>query len=454
MTLTRSIVSGRNIALVFTVAVAVRIVCMLVTHSILGVPAFLAEDSAAYLRMATELRHGVSLLGFDGSADYDASVMPLTVFLMAATGSDAAGAMGYILLQSLVDAGSCVLIGLLVSAFLPNRFLMGGMLAAFNPTQIVVAGLVLTDSIFFFFSMAALLLLVSSARETARPGTIAKGFVLGGALGLACLSRSAIVPWLPIAVILFFILETRKTTVIRGAASALAVILVVLLALAPVLHRNYQRYGEFVITAQAGAHLLYWITPLVADFSGAGEFAAVQDTARERLEQRLAGAGKPVAALENDRVMTSVAVDMLKEYGPGRIGIAWLSGAALNLGLPAITISPAFRALPHSSFYETPGDNIADKILTFVLADQNRSYVAAILVAGLLTLLWVIAIPIGLWNLRKENIFAVLVVLTWFGFTLAINGPVASPKYRLPLEGGWILFVVAALPRRRIGKWA
>lgn len=435
----------KDTLIIFSAALAARALYIAIAFVILGEAAFLSEDSRVLLNTAEALRDGTTLLGFDGKSNFDAAVMPVTNILMALTDANQQSAIGFILLQSIIDSGSCVLVGLLVRAFFPGFYVLGGLIAASNPTQIVLSGLVLTDSVFFFFAMASLVLLVKYSKRCNAKSIIAGGLFMGVTLGLAVLTRTVILPWVPVAVVIFFLCNLRNATLIRSATAAVVVIVSVFLAIAPILNRNYERYGVYTVTVQTGAHLLYWITPLVADFSGSGDFSTIQDDASERLKVRLESHDGSLTTIEKNRLMQQIAIDMLDEFGWFQVGKAWLAGAALNLSLPAISVSPVFRSLPHSSFYNTMGEDFLSKVINFIIDDDNRSYILAVMTAAFMTLFWVAAIPLGLWKLRKADIVPLLIVLAWFSFVLAVNGPVASPKYRLPLEGVWVLLVVAAI---------
>jgi hypothetical protein len=48
---------------------------------------------------------------------------------------------------------------------------------------------------------------------------------------------------------------------------------------------------------------------------------------------------------------------------------------------------------------------------------------------------------------RKRAAWPLLLLLAWIGYVLAIDGPIASPKYRLPLEPIFAVFTGVALAR-------
>ena len=123
--------------------------------------------------------------------------------------------------------------------------------------------------------------------------------------------------------------------------------------------------------------------------------------------------------------------------------------------MPAASSSssvPPVAALPRTGFYETPGEGIVEKARAFLFDNASPLY-AWITVLGLLGValarlvqlrgLWVWVLTPG--PARPFLLFAAL----WVGYVLAINGPVASPKYRLPIEPMLVVAVAFGVSRRR-----
>lgn len=432
---------------VFVIALAIRIGYLAFAYGVHGHAGVVAEDSHGLLAAAGDLAAGRTTLGFATRDAFDPSVMPLTIVVMAAAGAEPDQAIGYLLLQTVVDSLTCLLIGLLAAAINPAWFLLAGLTAALNPTQIVLAGTVLTDTPFLFFTTAALLMLIRAVQNTNR--RTGNAVLLGLALGGAVLTRTAIAPWIPVALTLLLLFELRRTRFLRAIMRSGLCAGLVLLLMVPILYRNHAHYGAWAITPQGGAHALFWVVPLVADFSGVGGRAATAAAARVRLDERLDSAAGPLDTFEEDRIARQLAMDMLLEFGPVNIGLAWAVGGTLNMGLPAASIAPPVRLLPHDSFYDAPGDGALDKIASYLTAPDNRLYATVVAVSALGVLIWLFLLAAGLWAIwRRAPMCAVLFVL-WGCYILALNGPVASPKYRLPLEAPWAVAVAAALASRR-----
>ena len=115
---------------------------------------------------------------------------------------------------------------------------------------------------------------------------------------------------------------------------------------------------------------------------------------------------------------------------------SWLFGAAINLGSPAILLSPPILQMPRTGFYSTPGASPFAKVVNFMFHSDNAYYAWALLL-GLGGVVLVRAIQIlGLreWIVGKDSSTVLILFGLWAVYILAVNGPVASPKYRLPLE--------------------
>jgi hypothetical protein len=122
--------------------------------------------------------------------------------------------------------------------------------------------------------------------------------------------------------------------------------------------------------------------------------------------------------------------------GAAAIIKAWLYGAVLNLGSPAILLAPVVSLLPRTGFYGTHGRTMFEKIANFLFHSDNARY-AWIVIGGILGLVIVRMLQAaGLFEVLRlsRNYAGILLLAGWCLYILVINGPVASPKYRLPME--------------------
>ncbi len=165
--------------------------------------------------------------------------------------------------------------------------------------------------------------------------------------------------------------------------------------------------------------------------------------------------------------MTATARSAISELGLIATVKAWLIGGAINLFSPAAILSPPVSNLPRTGFYDITGDGKLDKISTFIFRNDNPAY-AWVLVVTFLSLMVVRAgqlmgLGVGLFQRthgqttaeRREVRIVLLLLLLWTLYILIINGPIASPKYRLPIEplsaicGAYALIAAGDWLRRR-----
>ncbi|MCW5773047.1 MAG: glycosyltransferase family 39 protein, partial [Rhodospirillaceae bacterium] len=359
--------------------------------------------------------------------------------------------------QGLLDAGTCALIAAIAGQFTRRWALWSGLAAAFTPTLIVVAGLVYTDTIFVFFATLALY----AALRWLKAPSWRWAITLGLALGLAALTRALIVLWVPallayLAAVLLIRRQLGRTRILQlvCAAAALAA------CLAPSIARNVVLYEAWSITPQGGIHLSHWVLPLVregADGTARDKTNAATDAA---LKRRFPAYPTPNPFV-NSAMMSAYARDELARLGWKAVARAWAFGAAINLSAPAVVHVPPVSNLPRTGFYDTPGATFLDKLENFLFGAGNRLY-AWLLAAGLIgVVLFRLVQLVGLAALLRQRgaIPGALLLAGWCLYILAVNGPIASPKYRLPLEPAFAVLSGAGLAtlmgrRRRASRRA
>ena len=423
----------RPLLSIFLLALTLRVAASLALRLGWGPEGLMIEDSAGYLLRAAE-----------GGRQID--VMPLYIFYLRACqalfGTDP---LWPVLGQAAIDALTCVVVARTAAIVEPRLALAAGLIAALNPTQIVIAAMVITESLFIFFCALALWAAIAWLR---RPGWAAT-LGLGVALGLGLLSRAMLLPWVAVLPVLLAAAALIAGRPPRSVAMPLAATALALALVAPVMLANRAEHGGFGLTSQGGVHSLLWVAPLVmeaADGTSHGEGA-------RRLGERFAGVMAEPDPFARSRAMTAAAITVLGELGPRAVARAWAYGAAINLFSPAIILAMPVRTLPRTGFFATAGDSKAEKVLNFLFRNDNTTYARILMVAAVLTLAVRAGQLLGLWRLMvagdRLRLAAALLLLAWIGFVLAINGPVASAKYRAPAEPAFAVLLAAALVRRR-----
>ncbi|MGD9922893.1 MAG: ArnT family glycosyltransferase [Pseudorhodoplanes sp.] len=417
----------------FLFALAIRWTYALGVYAAMGDSGIISADGHGYMSDARRMVEHLSA-GTLQAAQWlgtDRSTMPVFSWLLAlnvmAFGDK--GAFAYVLTQGVIDAVTCLFV-YAMAAMVSGRFaLPAGIAAALNPTQIVLSGLVYTDTPFLLF---VAIMLFGSLRWLRAP-SLGSALIIGIGIGGAALTRILILPWLPVLIVfLLGVVFFRRTFALRHLAHAAVIAALTVSCVVPVISRNVFEHGAFALTSQGGVHLAYWVVPLVKEAKDGTPWERTSEAMSKRVKAKYPD--MPKNPFEASRLTAEVGREALGELGYAAIVKAWVTGAVINLAAPAIILSPPVAQLPRTGFYATPGAHIVEKVVNFMFRSDNRIYawvlllgVAGVALVRLLQLIGLVAVA------RVAPAAALLAVL-WVSFILAVNGPVASPKYRLPVE--------------------
>ena len=365
------------------------------------------------------------------------------------------------ILQAVIDAGTCALIAALGALISPLVGLIAGILAALSVTLIVFSTQILTETASLFFFT---LMLLAGARFLRHP-TNALAIIAGLAGGIAAATRPAVAPLLAAAVPLVLVIALMQR---RGFAEALAAALLFAVGaaapIAPVLLRNVIHYGSFSLTTQTGHHLADWIVPLVTERADGTPYQKTVDRMEalyaQRAQTTLCAPRKFECSAEHDlngqtnpfqraAVKSEVAREAMARLPLSAYAKAWLEGMVVNLASPALLIDPRVRALPKPSFYNTPGASLWEKTRAYLFDDPAAYQV--LLIIGLVAMLPILMLEAaGFVMLARTLPWAAVFAGGVLAYFLVLNGPVATPKYRLPMEP--VLIVLAAIPLARLAE--
>lgn len=365
------------------------------------------------------------------------------------------------ILQAVIDAGTCALIAALGALISPLVGLTAGILAALSVTLIVFSTQILTETASLFLFT---LMLLAGARFLRHP-TNALAIIAGLAGGIASATRPAVAPLLAAAVPLVLVIALIQR---RGFAAALAAALLFAVGaaapIAPVLLRNVIHYGSFSLTTQTGHHLADWIVPLVTERADGTPYQKTVDRMEalyaQRAQTTLCAPRKLECSAEHDlngqtnpfqraAVKSEVAREAMARLPLSAYAKAWLEGMVVNLASPALLIDPRVRALPKPSFYNTPGASLWEKTRAYLFDDPAAYQV--LLIVGLVAMLPILMLEAaGFVMLARTLPWAAVFAGGVLAYFLLLNGPVATPKYRLPMEP--VLIVLAAIPLARLAE--
>lgn len=441
-----------RLAAIFFLALAIRWIYTLAIYAWLGRPGLLGPDSVGYARMAAEFADTLvrgSPQGF-GWLGPDLALMPLFFWLLSLAHLLAgdAGAIAFVLAQAVVDSATCLIIAGAAAAIDRRYAFAAGIAAALNPTFIVMSGLVYTDILFTFFVALSFFASLRWMREPSWKWAI----VVGLGFGAAALCRILVVPWLPFHLLAMvagglWMRNVRPRQIVQLAAAGG----IVLLAISPIVIRNVTQYQAWALTPQGGAHLALWVVPLVQEAKDGTAWVVSAERMNRLKDQRF---GTPTEnPFEESRRLTEVGREEFHKLGLFPVAKAWIFGAAINMAAPAALISPPVSNLPRTGFFATTGSSLPEKIWNFLFRSGSALY-AWILICGAIGVaafrLLQLAGFIALLR-RREAWPALLLFAMWTGYVLAINGPVASPKYRLPVEP--VLMVLTGAGLCELKRW-
>jgi 4-amino-4-deoxy-L-arabinose transferase-like glycosyltransferase len=424
---------------VFAIALTVRLINVALLDSPNG---FFAEsDTLTYWALGTALAHRES---FWPTLSSLTDRMPLYPLLLAAAQTAFGNAPRVVAVaQAVIDAGTCALVGALGSVIAPSVGLLAGVLAAFSMTLIVLSSQILTDTVFVFFLA---IWLACTARFFLVGPTIPLATIAGVAGGMALATRSSVAPLLMTAAPVMLVTAVVKTRRIAHALLTAGLFAIAAGAPAfPVVWRNATVYGSVSLTSQTGDHLAFWIVPLVAQRANGTPYHETVQRMQTLYEERLAqrSTSEQANPFVQSAVKTEVAQQAMARLPLAAFVEAWLEGMIVNVAAPALIADARVRALPKPNFYATPGASLWQRTQKYFFDDPGLYQI--LLGIGVIAMIpFLLLQAMGFVMLVRGLPFAAVLALGVLAYFLLLSGPVASPKYRLPIEP--MLLVLGAIP--------
>lgn len=425
------------LAKIIAFALAIRWTYCLILFAIMGNDGITGTDSNSLMQQGGNFAKSLAAGTLHGWqwAGTEPLIMPLFTWIAAINilifGKWAA--LSYVLLQSILDTATCYLVYRITRTIDSGSAIPAAIASAINPTQIVLSGFFYTDTLFVFF--VALFLFASVQWLTS--ATWRAAWLIGIGIGGGLLCRPMIAPGVP-ALIAFFLVAAavRRDLSLQRLGQIATVGLIFSICAASILMRNVTQYGAWSLTSESGWHLSRWIVPLVREAKdGTPWIVGYEETERLTVERFGQLPENPNPFEQSERYRT-IALEELSKLGPAAIVKSWVIGAAINLVAPAIILPPPVFQLPRTGFFATQGRTMTEKIQKFIFGSDNVLY-TWILLSGIVGVAIVRMVQIvGVVELLRVGVnpWIMLLFAGWCLYVLAINGPIASPKYRLPME--------------------
>ena len=408
----------------FLFAAAVRLFYIATLH---GDASFFAEpDTGAYWSEGGQLWRTLST-----STDR----MPLYPSFLAACRAlfgDAPRAVA--LLQALLSAGTCAMIarlGLFVSR---PAGLAAGFLSACSATLIVYSAQILTDTLSLFMLTAAFLATVHFLQ---RP-SLAMAAGIGVAAGLAFGVRPGVALLLP-AMAVLILARTIRTDFRRAVISAVLFCVLAALPVTPLVVRNYVYFDRFALTSQSGVHLANWIVPLLRQRQDGTPYEVSVNKMNAAFDAAVKRAPDAFRdPFQQSSLYTSLARAELSSISALTFIQAWTEGAATNLLAPAALGDPRVRTMEKPSFFATPGQSMLERTINYF--QSSSAAFAIVMIAGVAGSVLSIALAaIGFFLLCRERASWAALAAAPVVYFLLLSGPIASAKYRMPMEPSLIV---------------
>ncbi len=430
---------------IFIAAVFVRLVNM--GNIFVGDGTFVVEDDF-YIQMATEW---AQQLGFmDGLPNNESfrERMPLFPLLIALLSLlKMANPLGIVCVNCIIDSCTCVVVGKIGCRVNKRVGLLAGMLAAVWPNLIIHSALVLGDTLFVCLFTGMLFWSIEYLEQPKKLTALFGGLFLG----LAILTRPVALFLAPAMLVACFAIALYQNISPRRAIFlALMFIMPVAITIGPLLVYNKINFNSAVLSAQTGTHLANWVVPPVKKIESG---VSISD-AKTGMSKKYSAELNRLKVInpnifEQSKILTSLALRELSEVSVASITQAWLQGMAINLVVPAILVDNRIRKLSTQSFYHLEAPNFITKVLLYV--QGNGSIYLILFILGVLgSVITLILSLYGLFLVWSRFPWAAIFVMFAVLYFLLINGPVASPKYRLPMEP--IMIICASLSLVRVWK--
>ena len=427
----KAFVSGHPLWSIFIFASLIRV--LNIWHVAVFGGKFVIEDSF-FLTFSIEWAQSFGFMaGEPGSNSFveRVPIYPLVVALFQAIGLGAPIFLA--LFNGMLDALTCVIIGLLGCMMERRLGLVAGGMAAMWPNLIIHSGLVLSDALFVLLFSAILYCAAKFLREPTAGWSLASG----GLLGFAIVTRTVaqfLVP--PITIAIGAIALYHRRSKLNATGLSLMFVVGTMIATVPVLTHNWVKFDNFSFSVQSGTHMAYWVVPPIKAVENGTPLAETVSKMRGRFVDGLERDGvreTEISPFEVDRRLKEIAITEILVSSPLAIAKAWAKGITVNLMSPAILIDTRVRALATQSFYSLETPHFVAKVWRYVVG--NGPVYGILFVVGAFGSIVTLGLSLyGALLLWRRNCWVAVFTGLAVVYFLLLNGPVGSPKYRLPLE--------------------
>lgn len=330
-----------------------------------------------------------------------------------------------LVLQSLLDSVTCVIIFLCAGLLNKKYALLTGVFAIFSPLMIIISSQILSDTLFLFLFTLSLFFLLKYWRSSNLKKYI---YLVGLFLGLSTFIRAATFPLIFISLpIIFLIIKKNGNNYIKSFST---ISIFLLLALAPISNRIFENiieYDTYSLTSQGGSHIAYWMVPGVLSVSKEVDRNSAVNLVNMEIDKLGGVTGKP---FKDSKTRINASINILKKESIYNITYAWFRSSIINVTSSPILIDYRVRSLSHPSFAKE--GNINKWTETLFSNKEYFPYLIILLLSFTCSLFCIYSILVGFYVLTKSNLFITFLSISIIMYFSLITGPTVSPKYCMP----------------------
>jgi len=432
--------SNKAFFLVFLLAISVRVINLL--FSDFSQDAMLLEDAAIYWNMAT-IGNGLSDVLEYVIFDQTERAPGYIVFLGSIFSLFGEHFLPVVFLQSVLDSSTCLMIMALGRRVYSESFWVFGVIAALWPNFVLHSASILTDTVFMFVFTWFLLSFIWLLEEK----RVRLALLVGILLGLATLIRPVTQFMIVLIPVFLPILLAVVGSGLRNAFRlSVVTTLIAASCVAPLILKNLYHYDSLALTSQNGTHLQNWVAAEVVMLrDGVGRSQAI-DSLSSKTDQKLnlLSENKRDNPFVLSALQSRTAIDEITGTPFPVVLKSWVQGAVVNLAAPAVMIDKRVRSLPHLSFAADTKGTLIERLQQYATGSSSIYVIVLLIGSGVAVLVSGLQFAGFFVHLNRMPVLASLSILTVTYFIL-VNGPVGSPKYRLPIEPILIVWLGCAL---------
>ena len=330
-----------------------------------------------------------------------------------------------LVIQSIVDCCTCVLIFKCAGLINKKYELYAGFFAACSPLMIIISSQILSDTIFLFIFSCSLYFLL---RFIYTKNSLYFLFLCALFLGMSTFIRAANFPLIFLSLPIIFLIIKAQNFSNKKIIFCLSLFFII--ALLPISNRWFNNIifnDTYALTSQAGSHVAYWMVPGILSISENMDRNASIKLINSKIKNE---GGLTGNNYKDSKIMLQVSKVIISEQNIFYLSYAWLRSSILNVVTSSILLDSRVRNLDHSSF--SKAESISHWVKSLYYDEKNLTYIKVLFITAIISIFTGLTVLIGFYYFIRENIIGSILSLLIIIYFSLITGPVISPKYCMP----------------------